>query len=135
MQTGTLQTPVALFVFNRPGTTRRVFDAISKAQPAKLLLIADGPRQGRDEAEVCRRVREIVTSVSWPCEVFENFSERNLGCRERMISGLDWVFSRWRTIVWKMIVFQTLPFPRSARSYLRGTEATTGSLIFLVTIL
>ena len=71
-----------------------MFDAISKAQPAKLLLIADGPRQGRDEAEVCRRVREIVTSVSWPCEVFENFSERNLGCRERMISGLDWVFSQ-----------------------------------------
>src|ERR1700758_2791422 len=94
MQTGTLQSPVALFVFNRPDTTRRVFEAISKIRPAKLLLIADGPRQDREgESEVCQRVREIITSVSWPCEVLTNFAERNLGCRERMISGLNWVFS------------------------------------------
>jgi hypothetical protein len=95
MRIGTLQTPVALFVFNRPGTTSRVFEAISRAQPAKLLLIADGPRENREgEAEVCRQVREIVTSVNWPCEVVKNFSERNLGCRERMVSGLNWVFSQ-----------------------------------------
>jgi hypothetical protein len=59
-----------------------------------LLLIADGPRQDWEgEAETCRQVREIVARVDWPCEVFQNFSERNLGCQERMISGLDWVFS------------------------------------------
>jgi hypothetical protein len=71
-----------------------VFDAISKTRPARLLIVADGPRQERDgEAEACRRVRDIVTRVDWPCEVFRNFSEINLGCQERMISGLDWVFS------------------------------------------
>jgi len=89
-----LRTPVALFVFRRPETTRRVFDAISKALPTKLLLIADGPRQDREgEAEACRQVRKIVTRVDWPCEVFQNFSEANLGCGERIISGLNWVFS------------------------------------------
>jgi hypothetical protein len=94
VQTETLQTPVAFFVFKRPDTTRRVFDVISKTRPAKLLLIADGPRQDREgEAEVCRQVRDIVSRVDWPCEVFENFSDRNLGCQERIISGLDWVFS------------------------------------------
>jgi hypothetical protein len=94
MQTETLQTPVAFFVFNRPHTTSQVFDAISSARPIRLLLIADGPRQDREgEAETCRQVREIVARVDWPCEVFQNFSEINLGCRERMISGLDWVFS------------------------------------------
>jgi hypothetical protein len=95
MQTEALQTPVALFVFKRPDTTRRVFDAISKVRPAKLLLIADGPRQDREgEAEACRQVREIVAHVNWPCEVFKNFSEANLGCGERMVSGLKWVFSQ-----------------------------------------
>jgi hypothetical protein len=59
-----------------------------------LLLVADGPRQDREgEAEACRQVREIVAHVDWPCEVFRNFSESNLGCQERMISGLNWVFS------------------------------------------
>lgn len=91
----TLETPIAFFVFKRPETTRRVFNAIAKARPAKLLLIADGPRQEREgETEVCRKVRDVVTSVNWPCEVLRNFSEKNLGCRERMISGLNWVFSQ-----------------------------------------
>lgn len=95
MQAEGLQTPVALFVFKRPDTTRRVFDAISQVRPTKLLVVADGPRQGREgEAESCRLVRDIVSVVDWPCEVFTNFSEGNLGCQERMISGLNWVFSR-----------------------------------------
>lgn len=95
MQMNALQTPVALFVFRRADTTRRVFQAIAKAQPAKLFLIADGPRDGRaGEAEACDEVRKIITRVDWPCEVVTNFSSNNLGCRERMISGLNWVFSQ-----------------------------------------
>jgi hypothetical protein len=90
----TLQVPVAFIVFNRPGTTQRVFDAIGAARPAKLLLIADGPRENKGgEAEACRQVRDIVSHVDWPCEVFTNFAEGNLGCQERVISGLNWVFS------------------------------------------
>lgn len=94
MQKSALQAPVAFFVFRRPDTTRRVFGAIAKARPARLLLIADGHRAGRaGEAEACKEVREIVTRVDWPCEVATNFADRNLGCGERVISGLDWVFS------------------------------------------
>jgi hypothetical protein len=94
MQTEALQTPVALFVFKRPETTRRVFEVISKVRPSKLLLIADGPRQDREgETEACCEVRDIVTRIDWPCEVSTNFAEVNLGCQERMISGLNWVFS------------------------------------------
>jgi len=90
----TFQTPVALFVFNRPDTTRRVFGAIANVRPARLLLIADGPRAARTgEAEVCQHVRDIVGRVDWPCEVSTNFAANNLGCQERMISGLNWVFS------------------------------------------
>jgi hypothetical protein len=95
MQIKALHTPVAFFVFKRPDTTRRVFDAISRARPAKLLLIADGPRPDREsEIEACRQVRDIVARIDWPCEVSRNFSESNLGCGERMISGLNWVFSQ-----------------------------------------
>jgi len=60
-----------------------------------LLLIADGPRRDKmGEQVACRKVRDIVARVDWPCEVLQNFSERNLGCGERMISGLNWVFSQ-----------------------------------------
>jgi hypothetical protein len=94
MQTKTFETPVAFFVFNRHQTTRRVFEAIAKIRPARLLLIADGPRPDKaGEAEACRQVREIIGRVGWPCDVSTNFAASNLGCQERFISGLDWVFS------------------------------------------
>ena len=39
-----LETPVVLIVFNRPDTVRKVFEAVAKARPLRLLLIADGAR-------------------------------------------------------------------------------------------
>ena len=94
MQAKTFETPVALFVFNRPHTTRKVFEAIARVQPARLLLIADGPRSDKvGEAEACQQVRAIISCIDWPCEVSTNFAISNLGCQERVIGGLDWVFS------------------------------------------
>lgn len=88
-----LHTPVAIFIFNRPDTTRRVFAAIRDARPTKLLVIADGPRPKRSkEVEACRATRTILSGVDWPCEVLTNYAETNLGCRVRVSSGLDWVF-------------------------------------------
>ena len=37
-------TPVIFFIFRRPDLTAKVFEAIRKAQPTKLFVIADGPR-------------------------------------------------------------------------------------------
>lgn len=89
-----LNTPVAFLVFNRPETTRRVFAAIQAAQPARLLVIADGPRPGHPtDSRNCEEVRSIVSNVTWPCQIETNFAAENLGCRPRVISGLEWVFS------------------------------------------
>jgi hypothetical protein len=83
-----------LIVFNRPATTRRVFDRIAEARPAKLLIVGDGPRRDRPGEEIlCQDVRDIVSAVDWPCEVLTNFSPSNLGCGQRIITGLDWAFS------------------------------------------
>ena len=87
-----LYTPVALFIFNRPDLTDIAFKAIAKAKPAKLLVVADGPRSP-EEAEKCREARTVIERIDWPCELLTNFSEVNLGCKERVASGLDWVFS------------------------------------------
>lgn len=90
-----LQTPVALMIFNRPDTTARVFEAIRAARPARLLVVADGPRSDRSgEADRCAAARAIIDRVDWDCEVLTNFSETNLGCRRRIAGGLDWVFEQ-----------------------------------------
>jgi len=88
-----LRAPVALLVFNRPDTTLRVFEAIAAAKPPKLLVVADGPRRDREgEDALCRQARSVVERVDWDCEVLTNFSDENLGCRQRIATGLDWVF-------------------------------------------
>ena len=90
-----LRTPVALFVFNRPDTTRLVFESIRLARPPELFIIADGPRPAcPDDQERCKSVRNIVDEVDWPCKVLKNFADTNLGCRKRVSTGLDWVFAQ-----------------------------------------
>jgi hypothetical protein len=88
-----LNTPVAFFIFNRPETTLRVFEVIRMAKPQKLLIVADGARFPQ-ELKKCNEARSIIERVDWDCEVLTNFSEINLGCKIRVSSGLDWVFSK-----------------------------------------
>jgi hypothetical protein len=88
-----VRTAVAFVVFNRPDLTQRVFAAIAAVQPAKLLVIADGPRADRaGEAGRVAHVRSIIARVDWECDVRTNYSDTNLGCKRRLSSGLDWVF-------------------------------------------
>jgi hypothetical protein len=82
-------------VFNRPAVTEQVFARIAAAKPHRLLIVADGARSHvAGEDEKVREVRRIVQRVDWPCDLSVNFSERNLGCRNRISSGLEWVFAQ-----------------------------------------
>jgi hypothetical protein len=90
-----LETPVAFFIFNRPALTERVFAAIAQTRPARLLIVSDGARTERwGEADHVTQARACVQRVDWPCEVQTNFSAVNLGCKQRIASGLDWVFGQ-----------------------------------------
>jgi hypothetical protein len=91
-----LTTPVALIIFNRPDLTEQVFQSIRQAQPRQLLVIADGPRidERPGEAEKCAAARAVIDQVDWDCEVLTNYSDVNLGCKYRVSSGIDWVFSK-----------------------------------------
>ena len=88
-----LKTPIVFIIFNRPETTEKVFIEIAKARPQKLLVISDGPRVNRPGEELrVAEARSIINRVDWPCEVFCDFSDINLGCKVRVSSGLDWAF-------------------------------------------
>ncbi|MEI8138438.1 MAG: glycosyltransferase family 2 protein [bacterium] len=86
-----MKTAIAFFVYRRPDYTRRVWEEICKAKPPVLLIVADGPRDEQDRVK-CDATRAIVDLVDWPCDVRRNYSLVNMGCRDRMASGLDWVF-------------------------------------------
>lgn len=80
-------------IFNRPDTSKRVFEAIRKAKPKKLYISADGPRESRiGEKELCGETRKITENIDWECEVYRDYSDENLGCFKRMASAIDWFF-------------------------------------------
>ena len=88
-----LQTAVLFLVFNRPDTTKQVFEAIRQARPPRLYVAADGARLNREgEAARVAQVRQIATAVDWPCEVKTLFREKNLGCKMAVSGGIDWFF-------------------------------------------
>lgn len=90
-----LDVPVALIVYRRPELTSRILERISAVRPKKLFVIADGPRANiRGELERVRRTREMFETLSWDCEVVKIWSDRNMGLRRRVISGLDQVFQQ-----------------------------------------
>lgn len=89
-----MNSPILFLVFNRPELTRKVFESIREAKPKRLYISADGPRAGKiGEAEKCNEVREIFSSVDWPCEIKTQYLNENLGCKLGVLAGINWFFS------------------------------------------
>ena len=87
--------PITMIIFNRYDKAKKVFEQVKLVKPPKLLIVADGPRESRpNEKELCEKTRSIISEIDWDCEVLTNFSEKNMGCKNRIASGLDWVFSQ-----------------------------------------
>ena len=87
--------PVLFIIFNRPDTTKKVFERISKVRPKTLFIAADGARPEKcGEDEKCKKCREIVNLIDWDCNVFTDFSDQNLGCKKRVSSAITWAFSK-----------------------------------------
>jgi len=84
-------TPVLLLIFNRPDTTKLVFDSIRKVKPRKLYISADGARHEKEKA-LCDLTRAIVSGIDWPCEVKTQFSPINKGCKLAISDGITWFF-------------------------------------------
>ena len=85
---------VALILFNRADTTEQVMRQIAKAKPARLFLIADGPRPDRpDDVARCAAARKAAEGlVDWECELLRRYSDTNLGCGWGPAGGISWVF-------------------------------------------
>lgn len=103
-----MNTPVALTLFNNPESVRKVFARIRDARPPMLFLISDAGRNPNEQVLVAQS-RKAAEAVDWECEVFKNYAEHNMGARERLSSGISWVFEH----VDRAIIFEhdCLPDP------------------------
>ncbi len=85
--------PILFVIFNRPDTTKQVFEVIRKIKPTKLYIVADGPRLNKNEEKnICEETRRITENIDWQCEVVRKYSDTNLGCKVNMSYGISWFF-------------------------------------------
>ena len=95
-----LQTPVLFCIFNRPDVTRQVFAAIRQQRPKTLLVVQDGPRANHEpDSERIAVARQVLDLIDWPCDLRTNFAESNLGCRQRMATGITWGFAQCERMI------------------------------------
>jgi hypothetical protein len=86
---------VLLITFNRPQTTRQVFEMIKLARPERLFIFSDGARKHiADEAEKVKECRALFTpeNIDWPCTVSRWFEPENLGCAKGVSSAITRAF-------------------------------------------
>lgn len=87
------KTPVLFVIFNRPETTKKVFEAIRKYQPLELYIAADGSRANKPgEKEKCEEARKITEKIDWPCKVKRLYRDKNLGCKMAVSGAITWFF-------------------------------------------
>jgi len=86
-----MKSPIVVIVFNRPDHTIKLLEGLQAEQSRELFVISDGPREDKpddaEKVEYCRRLFK-----AWPGKVHFNFAEKNVGCKARVSSGLNWVF-------------------------------------------
>lgn len=83
--------PAILFCFNRPEETAQVCEALATAEPRRIYVCADGPRNPDDEAG-CKETLRVAREVLCERDVEFLVRDSNLGCRASVLDGLDWFF-------------------------------------------
>lgn len=90
--------PVLMCVFNRPDNAIKVFNEVKKVKPSKLYLVCDGIRNEKDSIKV-KECRDIADLVDWDCKVIKIFSDNNLGCKKRIITGITEAFNHEEKLI------------------------------------
>lgn len=86
--------PVVLFIFKRYNTLKDIINRISLVKPAKMYIIADGPRNSGEKEAVIKCRQDVERLIDWDCEVIKNYSQVNRGVYENIAGGAKWVFEK-----------------------------------------
>ncbi len=95
-----MTTPVLMIMFNRPHKAAEVFAEVRQVKPSKLFIAVDGARPDHPgEADKVRQCQAFANMVDWDCDVKTDFAPSNMGCRDRISSGITWAFEHVEELI------------------------------------
>jgi hypothetical protein len=88
------KTAVLLLLFNRPEHTLKLIKQIKKYCPNRLYIHCDGPREKNySDQKNCEKIKKIIEKkINWKCCKKIKIHKKNLGLRNSIISGIDFLF-------------------------------------------
>lgn len=86
--------PVALFLFRRSDTIKRIIERLREVRVKKIYLLSDQGRtdEERKQVEITRKTAEVL--IDWDCEIIKNYAEENRGVYGNIGLGAKWVFEQ-----------------------------------------
>jgi hypothetical protein len=93
--------PIAVFAFNRPECLRRALAALAAndlAAESDVTVFCDGPRHVQEKA-LTDEVRTVARAAAGFRSVAVVEREKNFGCADSVISGLEYMFTRHERLV------------------------------------
>jgi hypothetical protein len=104
------KTPVCFIIFNRPELTARSFECIRAYKPEVLYVVADAPRKDRPgEGDLTEQARQMTESIDWSCDVTRIYAQTNMGCANRISSGISTILDSFETAI--ILEDDCLPHP------------------------
>lgn len=91
--------PVVLLIFKRKDKMKRIMERIAEVEPAKIYIIADGPRNENEKVIVEQCRKEVESLITWKCEIVKNYADKNRGVYGNIGLGAKWVFEREETAI------------------------------------
>lgn len=96
--------PIVLFVYNRPGHTKKTLDALSNnvlISDSILIVYADGPKENSssEELELIAKTRSIIRKVCWCKKVHLVERNRNFGLANNIVTGVTEVVNKYDKII------------------------------------
>lgn len=95
------QSPIVLFVYNRPWHTEQTLNALKAnlgAKESELIIYSDGARSEKDASDV-HRVRELIRKTTGFRSTTIIERDRNWGLANSIISGVTEVVERYGTLI------------------------------------
>lgn len=84
------ETPVLVMGWRRPQHLRQVISALSVVRPKKVWLAIDGASNAIQAPQVAETQAVALRSITWDCSLRTLFQDSNLGCRQGVITAIDW---------------------------------------------
>ncbi len=88
-----MNTSIAIVMYNRPYNINKLINKLNKFKLNKVYIISDGPKKNnKNDFTLVNTTRAIVDKKLKAKKKIKIYSNKNLGSRVRMITGLDTAF-------------------------------------------